>query len=39
MESIRNAMIDSDAILEERGQIPDSVVEQVINEMAAEENS
>ena len=39
MDSIRKAMIDSNAILEERGQIPDAVVEQVKNEMAAEENS
>lgn len=37
MENIRKAMIDSGAILAERGQISDAVVEQVINEMAAEE--
>ena len=39
MENIRKAMMDSGAILAERGQIPDELVEQVKNEMAAEKNS
>jgi hypothetical protein len=36
MENIRNALANSGAVLVERGQIPDAVVEQVMNEMAEE---
>jgi hypothetical protein len=39
MENIRKAMMDSGAILADRGQIPDELVEQVKNELAAEKNS
>jgi len=36
MENIRNAMINSGAVLVERGQIPEDVVAQVLDDMAAE---
>ena len=36
MENIRTAMANSGAVLVERGQIPDAVVTQVMDEMAAE---
>jgi hypothetical protein len=39
MEKIRGAMMNSGAILADRGQIPDEVVEAVRKEMAAEANS
>jgi len=39
MGNLRKAMVASGAVLALRGQIPDELVEQVKNEMAAEKNS
>jgi hypothetical protein len=36
MENLRNAMINSGAVLVERGQIPEDVIAQVMDDMAAE---